>query len=96
VIISHKKAALWRKRSANFPKRILPEARGVAVQIAHLSGAGSYDDASVDEALTVFVAAIGQHDPRMTNVYFDVSAVAGYGEWEEETEAMRHGFGNSE
>jgi amidohydrolase family protein len=50
--------------------------------------AGSYDDASVDEALKVFVAAIAQHDPRMPNVYFDVSGVAGYGEWEKKTEVI--------
>jgi predicted TIM-barrel fold metal-dependent hydrolase len=42
------------------------------VQIAHLAGAGSFDD-DVDAALGVFAAAIAHHDTRMANVYFDIS-----------------------
>jgi predicted TIM-barrel fold metal-dependent hydrolase len=80
-----KKRPFGAKEARIFLNEILPEARGIAVQIAHLAGAGSYDDTSVDEALKVFVAAIAQHDPRMSKVYFDVSGVAGYGEWEKKT-----------
>ena len=94
AIVVHMRSSVTKKRPYGakearvFLNEILPEAKGIAVQIAHLSGAGGYDDASVDEALMVFVAAIAQHDPRLTKVYFDVSGVAGYGEWEKKTEAI--------
>jgi predicted TIM-barrel fold metal-dependent hydrolase len=64
-----------------FLDNILPSAPDIVVQIAHLAGAGGYDDPSVDEALGVFVEAIAAKDPRMKNVYFEVSGVAGVGEW---------------
>ena len=60
---------------------VLPAAPDIVVQIAHLAGAGGYDDPSVDEALGVFVDAIAAKDPRTAHLYFDVSAVAGVGEW---------------
>jgi len=64
-----------------FLANILPSAPDIVVQIAHLAGAGGYDDPSVDEALGVYVDAIAAKDPRMKNVYFEVSGVAGVGEW---------------
>jgi predicted TIM-barrel fold metal-dependent hydrolase len=64
-----------------FLNEVLPAALDVPVQIAHLSGAGGYDDPSVDQALTVFVEAIAKADSRMTRVYFDVSGVTGLGDW---------------
>jgi hypothetical protein len=36
----------------------------------------------------VFVDAIGQNDPRMAHVYFDVSGVAGYGDWEKNAQLI--------
>ena len=45
-------------------------------------GSGGYDDPSVDEALAVFVDQISKRDPRMAQVYFDISGVAGLGDWE--------------
>jgi predicted TIM-barrel fold metal-dependent hydrolase len=53
---------------------LLPAAADVAVQIAHLAGAGGYD-ATTDSALSVFADAIGRHDARMRNVWFDVTTV---------------------
>jgi hypothetical protein len=53
----------------------------VVVQIAHLAGGGGYDDPATDAALQVFVEAIGRRDPRMKNVYFDVSGIAIPGMW---------------
>jgi predicted TIM-barrel fold metal-dependent hydrolase len=47
------------------------------VQIAHLAGAGGYDDPGIDQALAVFVDAIAKHDSRMKHVYFDASGVIG-------------------
>jgi predicted TIM-barrel fold metal-dependent hydrolase len=64
-----------------FLDRVLPAATGNFVQIAHLAGAGGYDDPRTDEALSVFIRAIRKHDPRMKLVYFDITGVAGLGNW---------------
>lgn len=64
-----------------FIDEVLPAAPDVPVQIAHLAGAGGYDETSTDEALLVFIRAIERRDPRLKRVYFDVSGVAGYGHW---------------
>ena len=71
-----------------FLEQVLPAAPDVPVQIAHLAGAGTYDEPAVDEALLVFVDAIAKSDPRTAHVYFDVSGVAGYGEWEKKSELI--------
>jgi predicted TIM-barrel fold metal-dependent hydrolase len=62
-----------REHSAIFLNRILPEAPDIVVQIAHLAGGGSGFN---DDAMAVFADAISAHDPRMRNVYFDVTSVA--------------------
>ena len=46
-----------------FLNEILPEAPDVPVQIAHMAGAGGYDDPLVDQALSVFVEAIARGRP---------------------------------
>jgi predicted TIM-barrel fold metal-dependent hydrolase len=66
-----------------FLNEVLPAAPHVTIQIAHLAGSGGFDDPSVDEALSVFVDAISKRDPRMAQVYFDISGVAGLGQWGE-------------
>ena len=71
-----------------FLEQILPEARDVAVQIAHLAGGGGYDDPATDAALSVFVDAIGRKDPRMKNVYFDVCGIAIPGMWEDKADLV--------
>jgi uncharacterized protein len=71
------------KEARIFLNEVLPAAAHVPVQIAHLAGAGGYDDPEVDEALAVFIDAIAKHDPRMAYVYFDISGVAGLGRWED-------------
>jgi uncharacterized protein len=45
------------------------------------AAAGGYDAPSVDEALEVFVEAIGKAATRPARLYFDASGVAGLGEW---------------
>jgi predicted TIM-barrel fold metal-dependent hydrolase len=64
-----------------FIEGVLPSARRVPVQIAHLGGAGGYDEPATDEVLAVFCESIRSHDSRVSQVYFDVSGVAGIGEW---------------
>jgi hypothetical protein len=66
-----------------FLDKVLPAAPDVPIQIAHLAGAGGFDDPSVDSALSVFVTAIANRDARMAHVYFDVCGVAGIGHWKE-------------
>jgi predicted TIM-barrel fold metal-dependent hydrolase len=66
-----------------FLDKVLPSAPDVPIQIAHLAGAGGFDDPSVDSALFVFVRAIAKQDARMAHVYFDICGVAGIGHWKE-------------
>lgn len=61
---------------------VLPAAPHVPVQIAHLAGAGGYDDPATDEALCVFIRAIQKRDPRVQKLYFDICGVAGLGHWQ--------------
>lgn len=71
-----------------FLDEVLPAARNVPVQLAHLTGAGGFDDPAVDEALEVFVQAIAAGDPRMKNVLFDISGIAGIGNWKAKGERI--------
>jgi predicted TIM-barrel fold metal-dependent hydrolase len=66
AIVVHMRSSVTRERPYGakearvFLKELLPAAPNVSVQIAHLSGAGGYDDPAIDEALGVFVAAIAK------------------------------------
>jgi len=77
-IVVHMHANVNRKRPYGaeqariFLERLLSETPDTFVQIAHLAGAGGFDD-DVDQALGVFAEAIANHDKRMENVYFDIS-----------------------
>jgi predicted TIM-barrel fold metal-dependent hydrolase len=65
----------WGRQEARiFLDEVLPSAPDIAIQIAHLAGAGSYDDPT-DHAVAVFADAIAKRDPRMRRVYFDVSGI---------------------
>ena len=76
----------WGERQARiFVEKILPEAKDVVVQIAHLASAGRYEDEGVDKALDVFVDAIVAKDARMKRVYFDVSVTT----WESKKETLQ-------
>ncbi len=58
-----------------FIDEVLPEAPDVPVQVAHLGGAGVFDDATAS-ALRAFEAALERTPDRVDRVIFDVSAVA--------------------
>lgn len=68
AIVVHMRSSVTRKRPYGakearvFLRELLPVALRVPVQIAHLSGAGGYNDSANDEALGVFVDAIAKHD----------------------------------
>src|SRR4030095_13998577 len=80
AIVVHMRTSISNRRKYGadaaqvFLNELLPAAPEVPVQIAHLAGAGSYD-AITDAALNVFAEAIGRHDARMRNVWFDVAGV---------------------
>lgn len=57
-----------------FLDELLPAASDIPVQIAHLAGSGGYDTAT-DSAMSVFISAIANNDPRMKNVWFDATVV---------------------
>lgn len=69
------------KEAQIFLDQVLPAASATYVQIAHFAGSGGYDDPGTDAALRVFIRAIQRHDPRMKLVYFDITNVAGLGNW---------------
>jgi predicted TIM-barrel fold metal-dependent hydrolase len=69
------KLAYGRDEARIFLNDLLPEAPDVPVQIAHLAGAGGYEDPLVDQALAVFVEAIKNNDPRVKRVWFDVTTI---------------------
>ena len=60
-----------------FLEQLLPEAADIVVVLAHLAGAGGFDE-STQQASAVYAEAIARHDPRVRNLYFDacVSATA--------------------
>jgi uncharacterized protein len=82
AITVHMRASISRKLSYGrdearvFLDDLVPAAPDVPIQIAHLAGAGGYDDPLVDQALSVFVDAIEKGDPRAKRLYFDVTGVA--------------------
>lgn len=77
----NQKRPYGRRQAQTFLNELVAAAPDVPIQIAHLAGAGKYDDPTIDEALAVFVEAVQKRDPRMDHVYFDVSGIAGYGKW---------------
>jgi predicted TIM-barrel fold metal-dependent hydrolase len=94
AIVVHMRSSITRRRlygakeARAFLNDVLPAAPDVTVQIAHLTGGGSYDEPTTDEALLVFIEAIANRDPRMARVYFDVSGIAGVGKWAEKADRI--------
>jgi hypothetical protein len=54
----------------------------------NLADSGGYDDLTTDAALSVFISAIVRHDPRVSHLYLDISAVAGLGDWEKKKQLI--------
>jgi len=82
-----KRRPYGRAEAQIFLDRILPSAPNVTVQIAHLAGAGGYDDGT-DSAAAVYAEAIAAHDPRTAHLYFDVSGMAGIDRMSPERRAL--------
>jgi predicted TIM-barrel fold metal-dependent hydrolase len=87
AIVVHARTTISKQRpygaehSRVFLETLLPAAPDVPVQLAHLAGAGGYDEPGVDAAVGVFVDAIAAKDLRVARLWFDVSGVAGLGAW---------------
>jgi predicted TIM-barrel fold metal-dependent hydrolase len=85
AIVVHLRASISQKRPYGAKQAqafldVVSQAPQSVVQIAHLAGAGGYEDPLVDEAMQVFVDAIRKRDPRVANLYFDASGVT-LGKW---------------
>ena len=94
AIVVHLRTSVTRKRpygarhARTFKDDVMSAAPDVPIQIAHLAGAGGYDDPLVDEALGVFAEAAVRRDPRLSRLYVDVSGVAGLGNWKERVDVI--------
>lgn len=61
-----------------FLDELLPAVPDIAVQVAHLGGdGGGALDAGAEESLVIFAAAFARKDPRVNNLWFDVSGITG-------------------
>jgi predicted TIM-barrel fold metal-dependent hydrolase len=60
-------------------REVLPQAPDIPIQIAHLAGWGSYDDAA-DQAADAFAEAIARKDPATRNLYFDITTIVFQGQ----------------
>ena len=69
-----KRRAYGEAQARTFLNEVLPAASNIPVQIAHLAGSGGYD-LKIDSALAVFVDAIKRNDPRVKNVWYDVTTI---------------------
>lgn len=60
-----------------FLEQLMPLAPNITVQIAHLAGSGpGFNDPKADAALEVYIDAIAKHDPRVRNLWFDLTTSA--------------------
>ena len=82
AVVVHMRASFSLERpygtaqARSFVDNLLPLMKDVPVQIAHLGSSGpGYGDPKVDAVMDVFVDAIAKKDPRMRNVWFDVTTV---------------------
>jgi predicted TIM-barrel fold metal-dependent hydrolase len=57
-----------------FLDEVVPKAPGIEIVVAHLGASGPGYSAQNDEVMGVFGAAADRHDPRMKNLYVDVSS----------------------
>jgi predicted TIM-barrel fold metal-dependent hydrolase len=58
-----------------FLNELMPEAPNVVVQVAHLAGAGPWQDEGSQQAFAVFADAVARRDPRAQQLYFDMTAL---------------------
>jgi predicted TIM-barrel fold metal-dependent hydrolase len=83
AIVIHMRASISLKRpygaeqASIFLEQLMPFAKNITIQIAHLAGTGpGYNDPPADAALEVFADAIARKDPRTKNLWFDITTSA--------------------
>jgi len=60
-----------------FLEQLMPLAKNITVQIAHLASSGpGYNDPKVDAVFDVFAEAFARRDPATRNLWFDLTTVA--------------------
>jgi len=74
----HPKLAYGRDEARIFLQELLPAAPDVPVPIAHLCGGGGYGDPLIHQAVSVFIEAIANRDPRVRRLLFDVTSTANF------------------
>jgi predicted TIM-barrel fold metal-dependent hydrolase len=80
AVVIHMRASITNQRAYGpdeariFLDQLLPAAPDVPIQIAHMAGAGGYDEVT-DQAVGVFADAIRRKDVRTRRLYFDVTSV---------------------
>jgi predicted TIM-barrel fold metal-dependent hydrolase len=81
AMVIHLRASISKKRPYGaaqarvFLEQLLPLARDIDVQVAHLAGSGpGYNDPPADEAMAVLAEAMQRHDPRTRRLWFDVAS----------------------
>jgi predicted TIM-barrel fold metal-dependent hydrolase len=93
AIVAHVRSTVSRKRpwgasqARVLLEAVLPSAPDVPIQIAHLTGAGGFDDPGIDGALGVFIDAITKRDRRVKRLRFDLSGVF-LGQWESKADLI--------
>jgi len=58
-----------------FLDQVVPAAPDIEIVVAHFGGAGPGYPPQADEVMAVFAAAAERKDPRMRNLYFDVTTI---------------------
>ena len=83
AIVVHMRASIRNKRPYGAPEarafldKVLPSAPDVAVQVAHLTGAGpGFDDPPSRAVLATLAEAMEKRHPATRNLWFDVSSIA--------------------
>jgi hypothetical protein len=75
----HLKLSYGHDEARIFLERLLPAAPDAPVQIAHLCGGGGYGDPLIHQAVSVFIEAIDDRDPRVRRLRFDVTTTENFG-----------------
>lgn len=80
TIVVHLRASISKQRPYGaiqarvFLEQLLPLARNIDVQVAHLAGTGpGYDDRAADEAMAFLAEAMERRDRRTRRLWFDVA-----------------------
>jgi len=84
AIVVHLRASIRNKRPYGaaqariFLEQLMPAAPDVAVQVAHLGGAGpGFDDPAAREVLATLARAAARREPGTRNLWFDVASIVG-------------------